>query len=106
MRIALTCVTLALMAGCSTVVPPAVVPPAALTFDPTRPPPRVVLPAQEVVALTERAAQLQIERHAIRARIAAETDIWARQRLYADLHRVGMELSPLERRLAGVSGSR
>jgi len=89
------------MAGCSSVVPP-----SALRFDPTRPAPKPVLPVQESAALSDRVAQLQLERIEIRTRIAAETDIWERQRHYAQLHGVGMELSPLERRLSAFAASR
>lgn len=84
----------------------AVVPPSAYTFDATRPQPKPVMPAAEATALTSRVAQLQSERVAIRDRIAVETDIWKRQSLYADLHRVGSQLSPLERRLASYSQAR
>jgi hypothetical protein len=102
MRIALSlsCAALALVAGCS------VVPNAAWTFDPTQPPRKAALPADEATSLTDRAAQLQIERNAVRARIAEERDIWARQRLYGELHSIGMKLSPLERRLAAVAAPR
>lgn len=88
------------LAGC------AVVPPAAWTFDPTRPANKEAITVAEAVALTDRLAQLQLQRNEIRARIAAETDVWARQRLYAQLHSVGMELSPLERRLSMVAAAR
>ena len=77
----------------------AVAPPSAYTFDPTRPQAKPVLPTEEAAALTGRIAQLQVERVAIRNRIATETDVWKRLGLYSDLHRVGSELSPLERRL-------
>jgi hypothetical protein len=101
MRISVSCAVLALVAGCSSVVPP-----AALTFDPTRPGPKPVLPVQELAALSDRVAQLQLDRNEIRTRIAAERDIWERQRLYEQLHGVGMELSPLERRLSAFAASR
>ena len=100
MRYAITLAALALTTGCS------VVPRDAWTFDPTHPRPRASLPVQEVVPLTDRAAQLQIERNDIRARIAAESDVWQRQRLYAQLHSVGMELSPLERRIGSIASAR
>ncbi|MDP3762229.1 MAG: hypothetical protein Q8R01_17120 [Ramlibacter sp.] len=100
MRIPALSSLLMLLAGCS------VVPPAAWTFNPTSPAPREALAMADVVALTDRAAQLQLQRHEIRARIAAEPDIWARQRLYAQLHAVGMALSPIERRLATVAAAR
>ena len=91
---------LSLLTGC------AVVPPAAWTFDPTRPPAREAVAMEETVALTDRAAQLHLQRNEIRSRIAAEPDIWARQRLYGELHAVGMALSPLERRLAAIASAR
>lgn len=78
----------------------AVVPPAAWDFDPARPAPRAALPPQQVAAMTQRLAQLQIERDAIRSRISGERDVRQRLALYEHLHRVGMELSPLERQLA------
>lgn len=78
----------------------AVVPPAAWDFDPARPRPRAALPPQQLAAMTQRLAQLQIERDAIRSRIASERDVRQRLALYEHLHRVGMELSPLERQLA------
>ena len=90
----------ALLAGCS------VVPRAAWTFDPSQPPPRATVPMEEIVVLTDRAAQLQLERNEIRSRIASEPDIWERQRLYARLHSVGMDLSPLERRIGGIASAR
>jgi hypothetical protein len=91
---------LALLGGC------AVVPPAAWTFDPTRPQPKPSLEAAEAVALTERIAQLQLQRNEIRARIAAEPDIWNRQDLYSQLHAVGMRLSRQERRLSMYANAR
>jgi hypothetical protein len=96
MKTAVCGAALALLAGCT------VVPPAAWTFDPTRPP-RAVLPAQELATLTDRIAELQRQRNEIRARIAGQTDVGQRQHLYEQLHAVGMQLSPLERRLATVA---
>ena len=61
--------------------------------------PRSGSPPAQLSALNERVATLQIERNEIRTRISAEPNIWTRQRLYADLHRVGRQLSPLEREL-------
>jgi hypothetical protein len=89
-----------LLSGCS------VIPPQAWTFDPTQAQPRATLPAAEGVALTDRTAQLQIERNDIRARIANEPDARRRLDLYDSLHRVGIELSPLERQLATVGAAR
>ncbi len=100
MRIAVSLAALALVAGCS------VVPRQAWTFDPTHPLPRATLSVDEATALTDRTAQLQIERNEIRARIASEPDIWVRQDLYSRLHTVGMELSRRERRLATVASAR
>ena len=63
-------------------------------------------PAQ-LSALNERVATLQIERNEIRTRISAEPNIWTRQLLYADLHRVGRQVSPLERELTtATAGTR
>jgi hypothetical protein len=100
MRIAIACVLLPLLGGCS------IVPTHAWTFDPTRPAPKPALPAQDAVALTDRAAQLQLERNEIRARIASEPDARARLGLYEQLHSVGMQLSPVERRLATFASTR
>jgi len=105
MRVAASCAALALVAGCS-VVPPSVVPASAWTFDPTAPPPKVALPPSGLAELTDRMAQLQLERNELRARIAAQPDVWQRQALYAQLHAVGSRLSPLERRLGAVAGAR
>ena len=91
---------LALFTACS------VVPPQAWTFDPTQPPQKASLPTAEVAALTERTAGLQLRRNEIRARIANERDAARRLVLYDQLHRVGVELSPLDRRLAGVAAAR
>ena len=100
MRIAACVLLLIPLAGCS------VVPTAAWTFDPTRPPPKTALTAQELAALTDRVAQLQLQRNEIRSRIASQADVRQRQELYAQLHGIGMELSPLERRLGTVAAGR
>jgi hypothetical protein len=100
MRIAITLPALAFLAACS------VVPPQAWTFDPTHPQLKPSLEMSEVVALTGRTAQLQLERNSIRAQIAEEPDARKRLPLYESLHAVGVELSPLERRLAGVAAAR
>jgi len=100
MRISLCLSALALLTACS------VVPPQAWTFDPTQPQPKAALPVAEAVAITDRTAQLQIERNDIRARIANEPDARGRLDLYGRLHAVGMELSPLERQLAGAASAR
>lgn len=94
MRTVLALILAAGVAGC------AVVPPAAWDFDPARPAPAAALAPQQVAPMTQRLAQLQIERNAIRSRIAAERDVRQRLALYEQLHRVGRELSPLERQLA------
>jgi hypothetical protein len=99
MRIAVF-LALALLSACS------VIPPQAWTFDPTQPQPKPSLAMAEAVALTERTAQLQLERNAIRAKIADEPDARKRLPWYESLHSVGMELSPLERELAGVAAAR
>lgn len=91
---------LLLLSACS------VVPQQAWTFDPTQPTAKPALAAAEAAGLTDRVAQLQLERNAIRARIAAEPDAWKRQSLYSDLHDVGMRLSRLERRLAMYASAR
>jgi len=102
MRTILCCAACVLFAGCSTVSSVG----DAWTWDATRPPPKVAVSVPELAALTNRVAELQIQRNDIRNRISAEPDIWARQRLYADLHGVGMQLSPLERQLSGIPSSR
>jgi hypothetical protein len=100
MRTAILLSLLAAVSGC------AVVPPSAWNFDPTRPPARSAVPAPGLAALTSDVAVLRSERDAIRARIAAERDVWQRQREYAQLHRVGLRLSPLERQLAAIEPTR
>lgn len=101
MRFLLSLAAAALLAGCSTVSAVR----DAWTWDPTAPqqPERVVLAPEQLGALTNRLAELQIQRNEIRSRISAEPDVWARQRLYEDLHGVGRQLSPLERRLAAAA---
>lgn len=94
MRTALVLILAAGIGGC------AVVPPAAWDFDPAKPASRAALPPQQLAPMTQRLAQLQIERNAIRTRIAGERDVRQRLALYEQLHRVGMELSPLERQPA------
>ena len=102
MRTALLLPLVAALAGCAV----GVVPSRAWNFDPTQPQPKTSLAPEQAAALTDRLAQLQLERNEIRARIAGERDVWARQQQYRALHRVGMQLSPLERRLAGVASAR
>ena len=85
MRLPLCCAALLLATGCSTITP------AdgqwAWTWDTPRP----------ATVLSARALELQAQRNAIRTSISGERDLMARQQLYADLHQVGRELSPLER---------
>jgi hypothetical protein len=100
MRIAICLPALALLTACS------VVHPQAWTFEPTQPQAKPALATAEVVALTDRTAQLQLERNTIRARIANEPDARKRLPIYESLHRIGMELSPLERRLASTAAAR
>lgn len=100
MRTAIVLPLLAMCSACS------VVPPSAWTFDPRTPPAKIALPAEEVAAMTNRLAQLQIERNQVRAQIASERDAWQRQEQYGRLHDVVAELAPLERRLAGVANAR
>jgi hypothetical protein len=104
MRFLISLAAAALMAGCSTVS----VVRDAWTWDPTAQQQRlrVVLSPEELGLLTNRMAQLQIERNDIRARISAEPDVWARQGLYEQLHGVGRQLSPLERQLAAAAPAR
>lgn len=109
MKTSIWLVAVALLSACSVVPPPAwiVVPPQAWTFDPTQPqPPKMVLPAAEVAALTDRVAQLQLQRNEIRMRVAEERDALKRQVLYEQLHRIGMQLSPLQRTLTEVAAAR
>jgi hypothetical protein len=99
MRFAVLPMMLVFLAGCS------VVPTDAWTYDPAHPP-KVTLSTEELVALTSRVADLQLQRTQIRDHIAAETDVWARQSDYRALHRVGLQLSPLERQLGNVAQGR
>lgn len=95
-------ILLALVAGCTTTASVR----DAWSWRATEPHARVAVPAEEIAALVARAAQLQQERDKIRARISTEPDIWARQRLYEDLHGVGLRLSRAERRLASTTAAR
>ena len=99
MRMMLCLSAAALLGACS------VVPPEAWTYDPAHPP-KASMPTEELAALNNRVADLQLRRDDIRTRIASESNVWARLGLYADLHNVGSELSPLERRLNGIASSR
>jgi hypothetical protein len=100
MRIVVCFPLVALLTACS------VVPTQAWTFDPTQAQAKPTLPMAEVVALTDRTAQLQLERNEIRGQISNEPDARRRVDLYNNLHRVGMALSPLERQLAAVAAAR
>jgi hypothetical protein len=101
MRPVHVCLALAaIVGGC------AVVPPSAFDFDPMQPRAKAAVAPEQFTAWSQRAAQLRVERDAIQARVGAERDAWQRQREYARLHRVGMELSPLERQLADATPAR
>ena len=104
MRSILPVAVLALCAGCSTVSNVR----DAWTWDATRTREgsRAQVLPQDLAALTSRLADLQVQRNEIRSRISAEPDIGARQGLYAQLHRVGRQLSPLERELAATALAR
>lgn len=104
MRLPFLLATVALLAGCSTVSTMR----DAWNWDPTLPQERgrIVLSPEQAGALTNRLADLQIRRNEIRSRISAEPDIWARQRLYEELHSVGRQLSPLERQLTAAAPAR
>ncbi len=64
MRTILFCIPVLLLVGCTGV------PPGAWTVDPTRPAPKATLSTSEAVALTDKMAQLQLQRNEIRGRIA------------------------------------
>ncbi len=97
MRLPLSLAALALLAGCSAVSTVR----EAWDWDPSamQDRTRVTLSGDQLGALTNRVAELQIQRNGIRSRISAEPDIRVRQRLYADLH-------GLERQLAAVAPAR
>ena len=100
MKLILVPFLLAALSGC------AVVPATAWNFNPLQPQAKRTVPVEEVVALTSRVAQLQIERNDVRARIAAQPDVWQRLDLYEELHGIGSRLSPLERELGTIASSR
>ncbi len=104
MRLILSFAALALIAGCTTVS----VVREAWDWDPSamQDRTRVAVSGEQLGALTNHLAELQIQRNDIRSRISAEPDIRARQRLYEQLHAVGRQLSPLERQLAAVAPAR
>ena len=95
MRLILLSGLLAALAGCSSLASVA----EAWHWDATRQLAKAPLPTEQVQRLNAEAAQLRQQRNDIRMRIASEPDVWARQRLYADLHRVGLPLSRVERQL-------
>jgi hypothetical protein len=101
MRVPLSLAAAALLAGCSTLSDVR----DAWGWDPTAPQQRsrVALAPEQVAAMTNQLAELQIQRNEIRSRISAEPDIWGRQRLYEQLHTVGRRLSPLERELTAAA---
>ena len=104
MRFPLALAVVALLAGCSTVSNVR----DAWHWDPTaaQEPPRVAMAPAQLASLTDRLADLQMQRHAIRSRISAEPDLRVRLRLYLDLHSVGQQLSPLERQLTAAAPAR
>ena len=104
MRIALYFFVLATLAGCSTIQSGIGSIREAWSWDVTQLQPRLVLSAPELADLNTRIAQLRQERNDIRARVSAEPTLEGRQRLYVELHDLGMRLSPLERRLASTIG--
>jgi len=102
MRLPFSLVAIALLAGCSAVSTVR----DAWYWDPTLRAERIVLSPEQFGTLTNRLAGLQMQRNEIRARISAEPDIQARQRLYQELHDVGRQLSPLERQVAMAAPAR
>lgn len=85
-----------LLAGCSTVSAVR----DAWRWDPTRMQERVrgvVVSPEELATRANHVADLQSQRNDIRVRIGAEADVRRRLGLYEELHRVGMQLSLLER---------
>ena len=97
MRVA-CCVSVVLLTGCSSAVPLR----EAWNWDSTQPVATMALAPAEVNSLAADVAQMQLRRTDIRTRISVETDIRVRQKLYAELHEVGLRLSPLERRQAAL----
>ncbi len=91
---------LTLASACTVIEPPAV------SFNPTVPQPKSTVSVQEAAALSERIARLQAQRNQVRAQTASEPDLWKRQSHYEELHRIGMELSPLERRMQSITATR
>jgi hypothetical protein len=100
MRLLLPITFAAALCGCS------VVPQDAWTFDPTHPQPKPVADAAKIAPLTNRIAQLQGELNDVRARVAEQPDTTHRLPLYSQEHRIGQELSPLQRELAQYAQAR
>lgn len=95
MRSILVLAVLGLLAGCSMISAA----PQAWDWDPATNPRVAAADARaRATAYAGRLADLRVQRQDIRARIAAEPDIRQRQALYAQLHQIGLQLSPLERR--------
>ncbi len=90
----------AALCGCS------VVPNQAWHFDPTNPQPRPVADAAQVAPLTNRIAELQTQLSDVRAQVAAQPDTEHRLPLYSREHRIGEQLSPLQRELGRYAQAR
>lgn len=99
-RLALPIVCVAALGGC------AVVPNQAWHFDPANPQPRPVADAARMAPVTNRIAELQAQLNDVRARIAAQPDAEHRLPLYPQEHRIGQELSPLQRELGQYAQAR
>jgi conjugal transfer/entry exclusion protein len=93
LRLVLSLSLVAALCGCT------VVPNQAWHFDPTNPQPRPVADAAKVAPLTNRIAELQIQLNQVRTQIAAQPDTEHRLPLYSREHRIGKQLSPLQREL-------
>lgn len=93
MRPIFVLIVLGSLAGCSmlTAVPD------AWNWDPASRPVVARTDASANFAPSIRVTDLRMQRQEIRTRIAAEPDIRQRQVLYAQLHAIGGQLSPLER---------
>ena len=78
----------------------------AWNWDVTQPQPRLVLSGPVLSELRGRIAQMRQERDAIRARVSAEPSLKERQKLYEELHGLGLRMAPLERRLAATVATR
>lgn len=100
LRLAVPLMLAAASCGC------AVVPNPAWQFDPTQPQPLPVAEAARIAPLTHRIAELQARLNDVRAQVAAQPDTVHRLPLYAREHRIAMELSPLQRELAGYPQAR